>query len=40
MYSILDKDTYNFNKASFTIGVRNEVKVVTILEKYTKPIRV
>ena len=35
-----DEDTYNFNKTSFIIGIRNCVKVVTILERRTKPIRV
>jgi hypothetical protein len=37
-YSILDDDTYNFDETGFTMGVGNRVKVVTALERCTKPI--
>ena len=37
-YSIQDEDTYNFDETGFTIGVRNQVKVVTASERRTEPI--
>jgi hypothetical protein len=39
-YSILDEDTYNFDKTGFQIGVRGLVKVVTASERRLKPIGV
>jgi hypothetical protein len=39
-YSILDKDTYNFDKTGFQIGVGGSVKVVTASERRLKPLSV
>jgi hypothetical protein len=38
-YSILDEDTYNFNKTGFQISVGGSVKVVTAAEICLNPIR-
>jgi hypothetical protein len=37
-YGILDKDTYNFNKTGFQIGLGGSVKVVTASEQRLNPI--
>jgi hypothetical protein len=37
-YGILNKDTYNFNKTRFQIGVGGSVKVVTAAEIRLNPI--
>jgi hypothetical protein len=39
-YGILDKDTYNFDKTGFQIGVGGSVKVVTASERRIKPLGV
>ena len=39
-YGILDKDTYNFDKTGFQMGVRGSVKVVTASEWRIKPLGV
>ena len=39
-YGILDKDTYNFDKTGFQIGIGGSVKVVTASERRLKPIGV
>jgi hypothetical protein len=39
-YGILDKDTYNFDKTGFQIGVGGSVKVVTASERRLKPLSV
>jgi hypothetical protein len=39
-YGILDKDTYNFNKTSFQMGIGGTVKVVTASERRLKPLSV
>ncbi|KAJ8113852.1 hypothetical protein OPT61_g4120 [Boeremia exigua] len=39
-YGILDADTYNFDETGFTMGVGNQVRVVTASERRTQPIGV
>jgi hypothetical protein len=38
-YSILNKDTYNFDETGFQISVEGSVKVVTASEIQLNPIR-
>ena len=39
-YSIQDKDTYNFDKTGFTIGLAGNVKVVTASERRSRPLTI
>jgi hypothetical protein len=39
-YDILDKDTYNFDKTGFQIGIGGSVKVVTASKRHLKPLGV